>query len=183
MGSQSNSADINHELVKENNWTDLVSRFICFSTRDETNRSSDLCAASDNTGGKANSTTSSCQTPERKALQLKGEAHPSGSNHMIIPWLMRRALILTCRFKTSLPPNTRAFNMPTLTLPSAPAWKDIVPEPIKPGGVHPKLGCQVDSERQSAVHGVVEKCPVETDNRVATIFYFLKWSLSNDVLL
>lgn len=30
--------------------------------------------------------------------------------------------------------------------------KDIVPEPVEPGGVHPELGGQVDSQGQSAVH-------------------------------
>lgn len=35
--------------------------------------------------------------------------------------------------------------------------KDIIPEPVEPGGVHPELGGQVDSQRESAVHGVVEE--------------------------
>lgn len=39
------------------------------------------------------------------------------------------------------------------------AEKDIVPEPVEPGGVHPELGGQVDSQGQSAVHGVVEESP------------------------
>lgn len=37
--------------------------------------------------------------------------------------------------------------------------KDIVPEPVEPGGVHPELGGQVDSQRESTVHGVVEESP------------------------
>lgn len=45
--------------------------------------------------------------------------------------------------------------------------KDIIPEPVKPGGVHPELGCQVDSQRESTVHGVVEKSPArETKGKV-----------------
>lgn len=43
------------------------------------------------------------------------------------------------------------------------AEKDIVPEPVEPGGVHPELGCQVDSQRESAVHGVVEESPANRD--------------------
>lgn len=44
--------------------------------------------------------------------------------------------------------------------------KDIIPEPIKPGGVHPKLGRQVDSQRESAVHGVVKKSPTEREEKL-----------------
>lgn len=43
--------------------------------------------------------------------------------------------------------------------------KDIVPEPVEPGGVHPELGGQVDSQGQSAVHGVVEESPAERRRR------------------
>lgn len=39
--------------------------------------------------------------------------------------------------------------------------KDIIPEPVEPGGVHPELSCQVDSQRESAVHGVIKKSPAE----------------------
>ncbi len=41
--------------------------------------------------------------------------------------------------------------------------KDIVPEPVKPGGVHPELGGQIDSQRKSAVHGVVKESPAHRD--------------------
>lgn len=47
-----------------------------------------------------------------------------------------------------------------LNVGGAVAEKDIVPEPVEPGGVHPELGGQVDSQGQSAVHGVVEESPV-----------------------
>lgn len=43
--------------------------------------------------------------------------------------------------------------------------KDIVPEPVEPGGVHPELGGQVDSQGQSAVHGVVEESPAARRER------------------
>lgn len=43
--------------------------------------------------------------------------------------------------------------------------KDIVPEPVEPGGVHPELGGQVDSQRESAVHGVVKESPAQRDKR------------------
>ena len=39
--------------------------------------------------------------------------------------------------------------------------KDINPEPVEPGHVHPELGCQVDSQGQGAVHGVVKERPEE----------------------
>lgn len=41
--------------------------------------------------------------------------------------------------------------------------KDIIPEPVEPGGVHPELGGQVDSQRESAVHGVVEESPAQKE--------------------
>ena len=44
--------------------------------------------------------------------------------------------------------------------------KDIVPEPVEPGGVHPELGGQIDSQRESAVHGVVEESPAQRERRV-----------------
>ena len=37
--------------------------------------------------------------------------------------------------------------------------KDIIPEPVEPGDVHPELGGQVDPQRKSTVHGVVEERP------------------------
>lgn len=43
--------------------------------------------------------------------------------------------------------------------------KDIVPEPVEPCGVHPELGGQVDSQGQSAVHGVVEESPAVRPQR------------------
>lgn len=41
--------------------------------------------------------------------------------------------------------------------------KDIVPEPVEPGGVHPELGGQVDAQREGAVHRVVKESPAERD--------------------
>lgn len=52
--------------------------------------------------------------------------------------------------------------------------KDIVPEPVEPGGVHPELGGQVNSQRQSAVHGVVEESPAQTRRRESMLAVFLK---------
>lgn len=44
--------------------------------------------------------------------------------------------------------------------------KDIIPEPVEPGGVHPKLGGQVDAQWESAVHGVVKESPAERQSQV-----------------
>lgn len=43
--------------------------------------------------------------------------------------------------------------------------KDIIPEPVEPGGVHPELGGQVDSQREGTVHGVVKESPAERHER------------------
>ena len=43
--------------------------------------------------------------------------------------------------------------------------KDIIPEPVEPGGVHPELGGQVDSQRKGAVHGVVEESPAHREEK------------------
>lgn len=43
--------------------------------------------------------------------------------------------------------------------------KDIVPEPVEPGGVHPELGGQVDSQREGAVHRVVKESPATRDKK------------------
>lgn len=47
--------------------------------------------------------------------------------------------------------------------------KDIVPEPVEPGGVHPELGGQVDAQRESAVHRVVEESPAERETQNAVL--------------
>lgn len=54
--------------------------------------------------------------------------------------------------------------------------KDIIPEPVEPGGVHPELGGQVDSQRESTVHGVVEESPAprEKSGRMFVLEVFLK---------
>ena len=50
--------------------------------------------------------------------------------------------------------------------------KDIVPEPVEPGGVHPELGGQVDSQRESAVHGVVEESPAQRgESALSAVFH------------
>lgn len=43
--------------------------------------------------------------------------------------------------------------------------KDIVPEPVEPGGVHPELGGQVDSQRESTVHRVIKESPAQREER------------------
>lgn len=53
--------------------------------------------------------------------------------------------------------------------------KDIVPKPVEPGGVHPELGGQVDSQRESAVHGVVEESPVWREERSTLSAMFLSF--------
>lgn len=44
--------------------------------------------------------------------------------------------------------------------------KDIVPEPVEPGAVHPELGGQVDAQRESAVHRMVKESPTETQTQL-----------------
>lgn len=44
--------------------------------------------------------------------------------------------------------------------------KDIIPEPVEPGGVHPELGGQVDAQWESAVHGVVKESPAARQTSV-----------------
>lgn len=41
--------------------------------------------------------------------------------------------------------------------------KDIIPEPIKPGDVHPELSGQIDAQRKSTMHGVIEERPRRRD--------------------
>lgn len=74
---------------------------------------------------------------------------------------------MTCKGRLSWCSNFRSFDILCI------GWcgvhekqKDIIPEPIKPGGVHPKLGRQVDSQRESAVHGVVKKSPTEREEKL-----------------
>lgn len=58
--------------------------------------------------------------------------------------------------------------------------KDIVPEPVEPGGVHPELGGQIDSQRESTVHGVVEESPAQRGELSAV---YLKWPLLSSEFL
>lgn len=47
--------------------------------------------------------------------------------------------------------------------------KDIIPEPIKPSDVHPELGGQIDAQRKSTMHGVIEERPRSRDQISATM--------------